>query len=186
MLTTNFLFIDLEPIDPGKEDLKDILEENANNNRESPNCNPDSTTSPSPSALSSVTTACNSSTPTMTSSGSGMGSTGTTPSVPQVTTAHALALLPTLYSAYAAGATPTSTVTPSGIFSYIAAGLMPPSGIGGTSLSPGGVVPTLTQPRPPPSHPFHISNLTSTDSVKRPVAHLALPPGAGGESNIPI
>ena len=130
----------------------------------------------------------------MTSSGSGMLSTGAaTPStLPQVTTAHALALLPTLYSAYAAGAaTPstaaTPTVTPSGIFSYIAAGLMPPAPIGGPSLSPGGVVPTLTQPRPPPSsHPFHISNLTSTDSVKRPVAHLALPPGAGGESNIPI
>ena len=117
--------------------------------------------------------------------------------MPQVTTAHALALLPTLYSAYAAGAgTPgtTAQTTPPGIFSYIAAGLMPPTGLGGGALGgvgPGSMVPALPQLHPqttvPPitSHPFHISNLTSTDSVKRPVAHLATPPGGGG-SNIPI
>jgi len=116
--------------------------------------------------------------------------------MPTVTTAHALALLPSLYSAYAAGATPNSTqATPPGIFSYIAAGLMPPvSGIGGGALGHGGVaIPGLPQlshahqnPVTPTSHPFHISSLTSTDSVKRPVAHLATPPGGGSGSNLPI
>ena len=84
---------------------------------------------------------------------------GAAPTSPQVTTAHALALLPTLYSAYPAAA--AAGAGPPGIFSYIAAGLLPP----------------------PPTHPFHplASEVTAartsaaTAAVKRPIAHLATP-----------
>ena len=139
-------------------------------NRESPSC-PDSTTSPSPLMTSmaaastapagvpvSLPTGIAASTPGSVASNLKHAGGG-----PQVTTAHALALLPTLYSAYpAAAAAAAAAGSPPGLFSYIAAGLLPP----------------------PPTHPLH-SLATSEVSrsvgsgVKRPIAHLAssgLPP----------
>ena len=128
-------------------------------NRESPSC-PDSTTSPSPlmtMASAAVTNRDHTNLSTPTTTAASLRSLQAHAGGPQVTTAHALALLPTLYSTYPSG-------SPPGIFSYIAAGLLPP----------------------PPTHPFHpLTSVTSevarstNASVKRPIAHLAtsgLPP----------
>ena len=158
-------------IDPGQEIVKKESEEqppstspvslmtSTTSNRESPSC-PDSTTSPSPlMAMASVSTASSLPSPTTPTRPVLPTVGGAAPTSPQVTTAHALALLPTLYSAYPAAA--AAGAGPPGLFSYIAAGLLPP----------------------PPTHPFHplASEVTAartsaaTAAVKRPIAHLATP-----------
>ena len=95
-------------------------------NRESPSC-PDSTTSPSPLMTSmaaastapagvpvSLSTGIAASTPAGVASNLKHAGGG-----PQVTTAHALALLPTLYSAYPAAAAAAATGSaPPGLFSF--------------------------------------------------------------------
>ena len=185
-LLNNFvqiLFFSETAIDPGKEDeegtaaaLKTALpiKVESNSNRESPNC-PDSTTSPSPSLASLVSTAASvttaSSTPTCTTAST--GSTASASHLIRPLVPGHLALLPTLYSAYpgaAAGsnASPAAPATAPGIFSYIAAGLMPPP-----PLVPLATAAQAANPAHPSSSSFSISNLTSEAPVKRPVAHLA-------------